>query len=279
MKPTRLSRKHARWIAPVLALTFMGISGSAAEAGSPDNSHPQKQTTDPVGKSEGSVADSPAFQLSLIVEPRSGEHLLGARTWDQPSLRIGPQIVLFERFYLRGPHFFYEHFRRNEPYEWDIGVQLYQDTPMVSLGSREEDFRNQRDSALETYTQFKYKFGLRQLFYFGSKASHGLGVGHSSPYGELLAGMPVLPYTILNGAIGAGTTAFNRYYYGNGATAGLNNARLNLKLYIPSVPWNGVLILGSEATWVLQTENQEADYVRGDHFNLTGSLAMIWNIL
>jgi len=219
------------------------------------------------------------LRISLSSFYRNKSVFRGAETWPDPSYFVGPSIILYDRWFIRGPALFYSHFSKNSPFTLSAGISyLSDDEPWPDTSDHEEDYRNQRSSSLELSTTFRYKFGYRNSFYFGF-AYYKEVKRHFGQFVEIMAGMPIFPYTSLHLKSGIGDLEANKYIYGPSSAEGEGYRSVSISLVIPHVPWEGIIRAQMERTWVVKDQNRKAEYIKEKYINDGMSLMLVWSII
>ena len=159
------------------------------------------------------------------------------------------------------------------------GISYFSDDePWPDTSDHEEDYRNQRSSTLEFSSTFRYKFGYRNSFYLGFSYYKEVK-RHFGQFIELMAGMPIFPYTSLHLKNGFGDPEANKYIYGPSASKGEGYRSVSISLVIPHVPWNGIIRAQKERTWVGKDQNRKAEYIKEKYINDGMSLMLVWSII
>ncbi len=102
---------------------------------------------------------------------------------------------------------------------------------------------------------------------------------HFGRFGELEAGLPLLPYTGLHLKMGVGDTKANKYIYGPSGTSGEAYRSAAISLVIPHVPWNGIIRTEVKRSWIVQDKNRAAEYIKGNSSHDGASMMLIWNLI
>ena len=201
----------------------------------------------------------------------------GAETWPKATGLVGIGITLYEVLSIRGPSVTYHPFSRKDPWELNVGVRYFNDNrPWMDFSNHEEDYRNQRGDSVNSFASLKYKFGLRNKFFFGLSVEKEL-IEHYGWHTEASAGVPLVPYTSLSGTYSFAGGKSNKYAYGPEAVNGEGFFSLGLKVVFPHLPWPGIAMILADKSWILQDENKNADYVRGHSQNFVLSTRVIWS--
>lgn len=218
----------------------------------------------------------PKVNLAAILKSKSV--FRGAMTWNKPGLTVGPELIFYDHYVIRGPHIFYKHFLdRNSSYEWDIGWRLVGDSrPMIRFTSDGRDFRNSRNTSHELFTKFTYKFGWMKKFSVGGEFSADIDENKGFFY-LLKFGLPVYKFTSLETKFGFGTEAMNDYIYGPHAVSGPGFYAISLTYVYPHVPWKGIVINSLEYSKVVQSENRNAELLGGRYQDLCYKLMVIYS--
>ena len=220
-----------------------------------------------------------AFGIQTMAFYSSQQNFRGAVIWPEPIFFPGPMLVFYEKLYLAGPNIFFSPTKRTDQFQWRVGSQFIDDDdPPISFGDHEEDFRNRRKSTIETYFQGSYSFGPRKGFRIGTFISRDWKEGNGL-HAEFFAGMPLLPFTTLQGRVSFSEKAMSQYIYGPSSQSGVGFSSLGVNGVIPFVPWDGVILVNFTRFWVMQDSNKSADFVRGDSKNNVFSLRVVWNAL
>ena len=203
----------------------------------------------------------------------------GAVTWPKASAMVGPMFVFYKRFFLAGPSFYYAPFDRDNHHYINSGLRYYDDgEPLIKLSDHEKDYRNERKATLNGHFLYAYNFGFKKKFKIGGKIEKDF-TDHKGLHTELNLGAPFLPFTSLGLDIGYGEKSSNQYLYGPSSQSGMSYSAFNLNAVYPFVPWDGVAMINLKRSWVLQGQNKQAYYIRGDHINDQISLRLFWNAL
>jgi hypothetical protein len=201
----------------------------------------------------------------------------GAETWPKPSIMAGPSFTFYERVSVKGPSVDYSFLEGKSPFSLAMGIRLHSDgEPLISLGSHEEDYRNQRSSTFEFQTSFSYKF---RGFSGGVMLAKDLDETKSL-YSELKVGAPAyIKFLSLEYLIGIGEKGANQYSYGPTAVSGAGWQKFSLNYLMLNLPWDGVIINSASYSKVLQGKNKTADFVRSNDGNFVFSTIIVWNII
>lgn len=219
------------------------------------------------------------FNISMMAMFNSQSIHRGAQIWPDPSAFAGPGLLFFDKkLKIFGPSLIYDFFpERESQIKLEAGFRYFEDQrPWIRFKSREEDYRNQRRTSTETNLKFSYAFGYRNKFELGAFIAREI-YRFNGHYTELRAQTPLLPFTTLAAKASFADDRFNQYLYGPTSASGIGYHALELKLVIPFVPWDGIIINSLEQSWVSQSQNENADYVRGDGDHLTFTTRWIWN--
>jgi hypothetical protein len=201
----------------------------------------------------------------------------GAQTWPKPSIMAGPSFVFYERVSIKGPSVEYSFLSKESPFHLTSKVMLHSDSkPLISIGSHDEDYRNQRSSTFEFQTSFSFKF---RGFSSGVMIAKDLDETKSL-YSEIKLGVPAyIKFLSLEYLIGIGEKGANQYAYGPTAHSGAGWHQLSLKYLMISLPWDGVIINSASYSKIIQDKNKAADYIRSNDANFIVSTIIVWNIL
>lgn len=229
-------------------------------------------------KGENSKERKPTkFKMSLALIANSKTIRKGAEIWPHSTVFPGVSITFFDKVTIAGPRIIYHPFDRKHFLDLKMGFYWSDDgKPFLKFDSHNEDHRNSRKGTIESYLGFKYKFGYRKKFYLGFNLYRDLKVSDGL-YTELLAGIPIAPYTSLGQKLGFGEKSYNEYYYGAGAESGGAYYGVFIKGVVPHLPWKGIIFITGEYTTIISGTNRHADRIRGrySHFKLSGLLS--WN--
>lgn len=218
------------------------------------------------------------FNIDLMFFYQSQSIYRGAQIWPKGSIMAAPGFLFFERkLKIFGPNISYSFFpERDSHFKMDIGAKLFNDgDPLFSLGKAQLDYKNRRKKSLEAFTKFRYQFGFKNKFFISIFLAREI-IEHKGLYSELSAGAPLFPFTSLVGKLSYAEKKTNQYIYGPEGVSGTGFGSLGINLVIPFVPWDGVIINQLTQSWILNKENQNADYIRGDKRQLTFSTRWIW---
>ena len=109
---------------------------------------------------EISLNETKPIRVSLSSFYKNKSVFRGAETWPKPSYFVGPGLIFFDRWLLRGPGLFYSHFPRTSSFLLTAGISYFDDgESWPDTSDHKEDYRNQRKSTVEASTKFRYKFG------------------------------------------------------------------------------------------------------------------------
>jgi hypothetical protein len=203
----------------------------------------------------------------------------GAQIWPYPTMMIGPGLLFFDKHLkVFGPSVSYDFFpERESVFKLEIGARYFNDDrPWIRFNDHEEDYRNQRSDSIDSNIKFSYAFGPKKKFEVGAMVSREL-YRFKGTYSEFRLQAPLFPLTKISGKVSVADSRYNKYLYGPTSLSGTGYAALGLTIVIPFVPWDGIIINNFEQSWVTQTTNRNADYVRGngDHFQF--STRWMWN--
>ena len=228
---------------------------------------------------EISLAETKPIRVSLSSFYKNKSVFRGAETWPKPSYFVGPGLIFFDKWLLRGPGLFYSHFPRTSSFLFTAGVSYFDDgEPWPDTSDHKEDYRNQRKSTVEASTKFRYKFGYRNSFYLGVSLYKEIKY-HYGHFSELEAGLPLLPYTGLHLKMGLGDKQANQYIYGPSGVSGEAYRSASVSVVIPHVPWNGIIRAEVNRSWIVQEKNRAGEYVKGKSVNDGGSMMLVWNLI
>lgn len=202
----------------------------------------------------------------------------GALIWDAPTLAIGPSFKFFNfiSFGAGGGLSFYKRFA--ERHKVSLGLRAYDDNgpngPVIELGDEEEDYKNLRGSTFETYLQYDFKYGR----YVNTVLTYYKDIKrHKGNFTNLKISTAVIPFFNIGASFGVGDARHNRYLYGPEGTSGLGYYDLFSTLFLPFLPWKGRLLITYTTSKITQTENQQADYIRGQDRNNNFSVGALWS--
>ncbi len=224
-----------------------------------------------------SISLAKNFGMSLGGFFSSQSVFRGAQTWPKPSMMAGPSFTFFEKVSLKGPSLTYSFLDKKSPFSIEAGVHLLSDgKPLISLGSHDEDYRNQRSSTFEFQTKFSFKF---RGFSAGLMLAKDLDETKAL-YSELNFGIPAyIKFLSLEYLIGIGEKGANQYSYGPSAVSGVGWQQFSLSYLMINLPWDGVIINSASYSKVLQDENKTADYIRSNEGNFVFRTILVWNLL
>ncbi len=218
------------------------------------------------------------LDIDLGVFFRTRTHLRGAPTWNYPTLMIGPSFTLFEHYKIRGPGVVYENSPKDSQLSWSLGLHgIDDDKPWFTFKDKDEDYRNQRNFALELASSVKYKFGEKKKHFVETKIYREL-IEYQSLFCEFSFGLPLLPFTSTEYALAIGEKDTHQYLYGTSAVSGISYHQLSLKVVLPFLPWGGVLINNLSKLWIGEKENRHAELVRGQGDTLSFSSFATWKV-
>ena len=154
------------------------------------------------------------FRINLATRITSNTLVRGAIFWPESGMVLGPSFTFFETISLRGLSLVWNPLGRRNKHQIKLGTRLINDNgPFIKFTDHGTDYRNQRDNALEAYTQYRFSWGKRKKSYIEFTASQELISYHGSLVDAEL-GYPVFPYTSAMLRAGVGSKKANQYYYG-----------------------------------------------------------------
>jgi len=223
--------------------------------------------------------DHSPVKVNLGVFGRTQSVFRGVVVWPAPSMMLGPSLVLWDRLFVLGPMLRYKVFPdRRSKWELNLSAIRFDDgKPWIRLGYHKSGYRNLRPVSYEGSAEFKYKFGERNLYSIGASAFQDFSTYHGL-YGELNFGVPVFPFTSFLLDLGASTPAAAEYAYGAGAKSGLSVVRSSLRVFLPFIPWGGILFSKLSYAHILQSSNQSAYFVQGHDHNWSFETLLSWRI-
>lgn len=204
----------------------------------------------------------------------------GAEFWPYPSMIVAPGFLFFDRHLkVFGPNISYDFFpKRESSFRLELGLRYINDDepPFFQFKNHEEDYRNQRKDAIDSSINFAYRFGEKKRYQLGMVLAKEV-MRFKGVYSEFNASAPILPLTSLRGRFSIADDRYNKYLYGPESNSGTGFAAIGITIVIPFVPWDGIIINNFEQSWVTQTQNRNANYVRGDGDHFQFSTRWIWN--
>lgn len=221
-------------------------------------------------------SESKVFSSTLSTMFMTKSVYRGAEFWPKPMYFVAPSLQFFGQINVRGPNISWTPFDRKSQHDFTLGFQIVDDAePPLTIGDHEEDFRNKRSTAYDLLARYVYKFGYRNKFELGASVSREI-YRYKGLFTELLFGAPLLPFTSLRYRLGIGEKSSNEFAYGEGSNGGLAYHALNLTVVFPFLPWKGILINSFERTKIIQGQNRQGNFIRGqDEQNLYRFL-MTW---
>jgi hypothetical protein len=225
------------------------------------------------------LTQADVFNITLMAMFNSQSVYRGAQLWPDPGAMVGPGFLFFDRrLKVFGPSIFYDFFPgRDNSFKLEIGARYFNDNrPWLRFKEREEGYRNQRKDSMETNLKFSYAFGYRKKFEVGAMIAKEVHRFYGN-YSEVRLQTPLLPFTTLAGKLSLAEKSYNQYLYGPTSKSGTGYAAMELTFVFPFVPWKGVIINSLEQSWVTQTINRNADYVRGNGDHLKFTTRWMWN--
>ncbi len=220
------------------------------------------------------------FNINLMAFISAQTIYKGAQIWPKTTFLVAPGLQFFDRrLHIYGPNISWNfHSSKEDPIKLTFGGRYWDDDrPLIRPTGGDEDYRNQRSDSLEFYLKGNYSFGWKNKFAVGFYVGRDV-IRYESWYSEFNAKVPLLPFTSLVGTISHAEGDTNRYLYGPESISGWGYGALAIRLVIPFVPWDGIIINSLEQSWVLKGANKNADYVRGNGDHLTFSTRWIWNV-
>lgn len=221
------------------------------------------------------------LKVDLMAFLSSQQVFRGAVFYPYASMGIGPGFTFFKQFALRGPNLAWFKGTRESSSQYELGMRLISDgDPMLKFSSKfdeDTDFRAARSDSFEFYYKYNYRFGFKNLFEIGAfftKEVHR----HKGVYTGLHFKVPVYKYTSLTFKTGVGSSFHNKYIYGPEAKSGLADQAITLRYVLPKLPWQGVIIFEAAGSWVIQSENRAADFIRNEGNQLIASTRWVWSI-
>ena len=216
------------------------------------------------------------FEISAAAFVNSQKIFRGAVFYPHITGFVGPSFKLFDRLNIRGPNLSFEIKDRKEKYQIELGNRLIIDGPGLISFNKDEGYWSSRGDAFELYIKAKYSFGMRNSFKLELVIAKEVN-RHKGEYASLSFRAPLYRFLSITSKTGFGGKFQNQFLYGKEATSGLGHQDILIDYVIPNLSWwKGVIILSVGHHWVLQSENINANLVRNDDKNFTGTTRWIW---
>lgn len=228
---------------------------------------------------ENKKSDWEWLDLSAVLIFQSSNVEKGALIWPGASILPGIGITLFDKLSIQGPRIVWSQFDRESSYHLNITTKRFDDgAPWIKLSDHKKSYRNLRDPVWESEIEFRYKFGFRKMFYVGAKFANAWNE-YESTYSELQVGSPFIPFVQIEAALGFMPNKTAQYYYGPGAESGVSHLKTSVKYVFTKLPWNGIFINQLGYSYIIQSKNQEAFFIRGQKDNIFFSSMLAWSFL
>lgn len=201
----------------------------------------------------------------------------GALIWEAPVAIVAPSFIIndFLSIGQGGGISVFKSF--GESQKVTLGYSYFDDNepngPVIELGEAEEDFKNKRKPTQGAFLRYDYK--RRGVFSLGLEY-HKDWMRHSGNYVYIRLGSTITPFFRYGIGAGIGDARHNRYVYGESGEGGVAHQDIHLGLFLPFLPWRGVLMMNWTRTQISQRENINAEFIRGKEINRAFSVIAVW---
>ena len=162
--------------------------------------------------------------------------------------------------------------------EVSLGLSFFSDRepfPIFRISDHKSDFRNQRDTSIEAVGELKLftpsRFELALTF---ARDYHS----HLGNYLQLRSSIPVWGLLSIGVSSGWADSLHNTYLFGQSGINGSTHIEGGPRLFLPFLPYKGVLNLSYSYQKITQPENQRAELVREDDSRDLWSASARWQI-
>lgn len=217
------------------------------------------------------------FKMNLAVAYTHKRVFRGALIWDAPIMGIGPSFVFYDTVSIGGGGFaIYKKFDKR--HKISFGSSMFDDNgpngPVFIIKKKQENFKNKR---LGTYGAFfKYEYRFRQFFSAAISYEQDLKVHYGSYLNATLT-TSIIPFITLGVVGSTGSTGANTYAYGGEGVSGVGHTEYFASLMLPILPYKGIFIFKVARSKIIQEANYNADFVRGNRKNSTGTMLAMWS--
>lgn len=202
-------------------------------------------------------AEDKNWQFSTGILYNSARLYRGALIWPAPS--IMPLLgVSYKNLALNGPGFTYN--IPSKKTNISFGLAYFNDgPPLIPLKNHHKDFRNERAGVYDGFFNINYEFIPRfKLNWLNSKAINT----HYGFYSAASIQIPLIPFFSFTYLMAYADGKNNRYVYGPEARAGLAHHDFSINLFLPFLPWKGILTTKYTLSRIALDTNKNAHYVR-----------------
>lgn len=218
-----------------------------------------------------------AVQTSLAIAYSHKRLYRGALIWDAPLVAMGPSFTFYNTLSLgKGGLSIFKNWKR--AHKLTLGILPFDDNepngPVIKLKKVQEDFKNQRASTFGAYLKYDYRY---KKYISISLSYHQDLKRHKGSYFESKISTSVIPFVSLGIGADSGDAASNQFAYGPEGVSGLGHGQAFINVMLPFLPGKGVLMLNFSRSQIIQTENTQADFVRGRKTNHNISTVAFWN--
>ncbi len=219
------------------------------------------------------------FQFSAVGVFSSKIVYRGALIWNSPIMVIGPGLTIYDTLSLGRGGLNLK--KQLGEHKLQFGSEFFNDEPgfpLIKLKSKDLDFKNTRQSTWGLYLTHEYKKKFEKNFIKFTSSFHKDLNEHHGNYFYFDAQASFIPLISLGIAGGFGDLRNNTYVYGTGALGGLAHIDYKLGVFIPFLPWGGIMIMNYTRSQIAQDENVFSSYIRGKKSNSKYSVVAIWSL-
>jgi hypothetical protein len=197
------------------------------------------------------------YNFSLIYSSLS--EYRGALTWNHPFVFPGIGIVINNSFFIDGPRVRYV-ISPSKKFKISFSVNYFSDNgPLIWRNAYNLDHKNDRDYSLDSSIKFSYSFYRTRLSvnvkkelieHYGVRVNAGIRV-------------PLIPLLSAGYSQSWGDLESNKYAYGPTAISGQGHRKVYVNLFIPFMPFGGIMIANYSLSEIINETNRNGYYVKG----------------